>query len=222
MQLPFTLEQFLDVFRRYNASIGVAPLVLTFLGVTATALVSSRYPWRHRAIGTILVALTLWTGIVYHWRFFTQINPAAWFFGALFVAQAALLAVFGAMRGLLVFRTRRGGASILAYVLIAYALAVYPVLGWMLGHGYPVGPSFGAPCPTTIFFFGMTLLAIETVPVTVVLLPMAWAVIATSAAIQLGMLEDFGLGLSALIVAVELIRRRVTATPGLRELKTPG
>jgi len=103
--------------------------------------------------------------------------------------------------------------------VVLYALLVYPLLGWSLGHAYPTSPTFGAPCPTTIFFFGMTLLAIESVPVTVVLLPIVWAVIGTSAALQLGMREDFGLGLSAAIVAIELIRRRVKAMPRPRGLK---
>ncbi len=222
MQLPFTLEQFLDVFRRYNESVGVAPIALTLLGATAVGLAWSRHAWRHRAIGAILALLSLWTGAEYHWGFFTRINPAAWFFGALFVAQAALLAVYGAMRGLLVFTTKRNGVSVVGQLVVLYALVVYPLLGWALGHGYPMGPVFGAPCPTTIFFFGMTLLAIESVPITVVLLPMVWAVIGTSAALQLGMREDLGLGLSAAIVAIELIRRRVWAMSRRSELKVAG
>jgi len=112
MQLPFTLEQFLDVFRRYNESVGIAPIALTLLGAAAAGLAWSLHAWRHRVIAAILALLSLWTGVEYHWAFFTKINPAAWFFGALFVAQAALLAVYGGMRGLLVFTARRNGVAV--------------------------------------------------------------------------------------------------------------
>ncbi|MFI5311421.1 MAG: DUF6064 family protein [Gemmatimonadales bacterium] len=209
MQVPFTLEQFLGVFQAYNAGVGVAPLVLTMLGAAIAGLAMSRYPWRHRAVAGGLGVLWLWAGVVYHWGFFSRINPAAWLFGALFVLEAVLLAVYGVVRGRLLFTPRRDGASALGFALVLYALVIYPALGWMLGHGYPSGPSFGAPCPSTILFFGVVLWAIDTVPVAVVIVPMLWAAAGTSAALQLGMREDIGLPVAAAIVLFALTRRRV-------------
>jgi hypothetical protein len=40
--------------------------------------------------GIILAFLWLWMGIVYHFIYFSQINPAAKFFGALFILQGLL------------------------------------------------------------------------------------------------------------------------------------
>jgi hypothetical protein len=215
MQLPFSLEQFLEVFRRYHESVRGAPIVLTLVGVAAIGLASSDVRSRHRTVALVLAALWLWSGAVYQWGFFARINPAAWLFGAMFIVQALLLVVYGGVRERIVFAARRDGASVLGFLLMLYALAIYPALGWMLGHGYPAGPSFGAPCPTTIFFFGMALWAVDTMPAVVLVVPMLWAVVATSAALELGMHEDFGLAVAAGIVFFEVTRRRVARLNGL-------
>ena len=99
MSLPFTREQFLEVFRSYNAAIGFAPLVLLALAVAVLFLSYSQRAWRHRVISALLALLWLWSGMVYHWGFFSDINPAAKLFGALFVAQAVLLIILGVIRG---------------------------------------------------------------------------------------------------------------------------
>lgn len=51
------------------------------------------------------------------------------------------------------------------WALLAYASIVYPLLGQLLGHGYPAMPMFGiTPCPVTIFTFALCLLTTEPVP----------------------------------------------------------
>ena len=105
------------------------------------------------------------------------------------------------------------------WVLIIYALTVYPVLGWLFGHGYPTGPSFGAPCPVTIFTLGMMLWTSGSVPVAAAVIPVLWAILGTSAAVALGIHEDLALGVSAVIVVVTIIRTRNAARrlmPALR------
>ena len=111
------------------------------------------------------------------------------------------------MRGQLRLDPRPAGSSV-GWLLIAYALVIYPLLGWSQGHGYPAGPSFGAPCPTTIFFLGMMLWAVERIPVSLVVVPLLWAVLGTSAALQLGIWEDLGLPISAIVVLVAAVRRQ--------------
>lgn len=216
MQLPFSAGQFLDVFRAYNDAIGIAPAILIALAIALIALAHSQVAWRHRAITSGLALLWLWAGAVYHWGFFARINPAAQLFGALFVLQAAIL-LASAFRDRLHFNPRTAGTSWLGWVLMAYALLVYPVLGIAAGHGYPDGPSFGAPCPTTIFFLGMVFWVREPLPVKVVAIPLAWAFLGTSAAVQLGIPEDFALGVAAILVAAEVSRRRFLSRRALRQ-----
>jgi hypothetical protein len=92
-------------------------------------------------------------------------------------------------------------------VLILYAMVAYPIIGTLLGHGYPRSPSFGvAPCPTTIFTIGMLAFLSAPFPRYVFAIPIAWALIGSQAALQFGVYEDLGLlvaGLAAVWLAFD-------------------
>ena len=92
--------------------------------------------------------------------------------------------------------------------LIVYAMVAYPLLGMAFGHGYPQAPMFGlVPCPTTIFTFGMLLLAAR--PKRLLLwLPLVWSAIGFFAAVKFGICEDVGL-----LVAGDRDRRRHASGP---------
>lgn len=153
----------------------------------------------------LLSALWLWMGAVYHGVFFRRINPAASLFAAFFIVQAAILAV-QAVRGTAVIRPTASGAGIAGGLIVVYGLLVYPVLGAALGHHYPSSPTFGLPCPTTLFTLG-ALLWMRPLRVSLFLIPLAWAVIGTTAALRLGVYEDVGLAVAALTVLLVLIGR---------------
>lgn len=199
MRVPFTVEQFLEVFRRYNDAVWPAQWVLYALGIAVVVLAFRSTPEAGRVVSGILAALWLWMGVVYHLTFFRVINPAAVVFGIAFIAEAALFAWLGAWRGRLSFRARRDLAAVVGGLFVLYALVVYPLLGYALGHRYPVAPTFGLPCPTVIFTFGLLLCTDAPVPRSVLLVPVLWAAVGTSAAVQLGMREDFGLLAAAVV-----------------------
>jgi hypothetical protein len=208
MNLPFSAEQFLAVFARYNEAIWPAQIVAYGFGLGAVIL--AMRPFRHsdQAISLILVAFWAWNGAAYHLTFFREINGAAILFGTLFLAQAALLLFVGGVGRQLVFRVSRDGASAAGSILILYAMVGYPLLGALLGHGYPQAPVFGvAPCPTTIFTFGLLLWTVPPTPKRVLVIPLIWSVIGFQAAISLGILEDIGLLLAGLISTSVLLWR---------------
>lgn len=147
-------------------------------------------------------------GIVYHLVYFTAINKAAYLFGSLFIVQGLLFAYFG-MRDRLSFWFERGWYGILGGVLMLFALLIYPLIGYFNGHIYPAAPTFGLPCPTTIFTFGMFLLSDRKLPVTLLVIPFLWSIIGFMAAFSLGISEDAGLLVSGLIsVSVIVLRNR--------------
>lgn len=208
MQLPFSTEQFLGVFRAYNEAVGIAPALLIALALTAIVVSRGRAPSRHRIVAGVLAVLWLWAGVVYHWGFFTSINPIAKVFGALFVAQALALAYLGVWRGRIIFDPQHAAAEITGWVGIVYALLIYPGLGWAFGHGYPAGPSFGAPCPITIFFFSMMLWTRPPVSWALFIVPFGWAALGMSAAIQLGILEDLAMPALAVVFLLHILSGR--------------
>ena len=199
MALPFSRDQFFAVFAAYNDAVAPAQILLIALGIGAAALALRPSRWSDRAIGLVLAGLWLWMGVEYHWRFFRPINPAATLFGAAFVVEGVLLAWATVRPPRLAFRAPRSLRGGLALALLVYAFAVYPAIGWALGHRYPAAPTFGVPCPTTIATLALLLWTVNRPPVAVMLIPWAWALIGSTAAFRLGMWEDLGLPVALVI-----------------------
>jgi hypothetical protein len=206
--IPFTPEQFFDVFRWYNESVWPAQWLLAAMAVVAMVAAGRARAQSGHIASAVLAMLWLWSGVVYHLTFFTAINRAAVVFGALFVAQSMLFLWLGVRRHQLKFVARMDSVGIIGALLIVYALAVYPLLGYALGHRYPEAPTFGVPCPTTIFTFGLLVWCDPPVPRRLVVIPALWAVLGTMAALELGVPEDFGLLFSALIATPLVLWRR--------------
>jgi len=204
MSLPFTPEQFLSVFAVYNLSIWPMQIILNLVAIAAIILTIRKTSFSNKAISIILAFLWLWTGIVYHLTYFTSINKAAFVFGALCIIQGLIFLYTGVIRSTLSFQFQPDTKGIIGSILILYALVIYPVLGYALGHVYPTSPTFGAPCPTTIFTFGLLLWADRAMPKYVLAIPLLWSLIGFSAALSLGIREDIGL-LIAGITATALI-----------------
>ena len=199
--LPFTTEQFFAVFARYNVAVWPAQLLLTALAIALIPVARSGQPDASRLVSLGLALLWAWMGIVYHLGFFRAINPAATLFGLLFILEAGLLLWFGVRRGRVTFARRHDRRGILGGGLLVYALLVYPLLSVLLGHRYPAAPTFGLPCPTTIYTLGLLLWTAGAVPTVIATIPLLWAVIGTSAALLLGVPEDFGLAVGAFLIA---------------------
>jgi len=217
--LPFTIDQFLGVFEQYNHAIWPMHIIAYILGIAVIILAVKKTRYSDQIISVVLACVWVWMGIVYHLMYFSTINRAALGFGILFIIQASLWLVFGVVRPKLAFQVEANPYAVTGLVLIIYAMLVYPLLGTLFGHGYPRSPSFGvAPCPTTIFTFGLLLCTTARVPKTVLIIPFLWSVIGFGAALTLGIREDIGL-LVASVLSVGLLfwRDRTTIHAGRRE-----
>jgi len=199
MRLPFTIDQFLDVFRRYNLAVWPAQWVLVVAGLTAVVLALRERGSASRWVSVILAVMWFWMAAAYHLLFFTGINPAAIAFAAAFAVQGALFAWVAFRTPVVTYRPRSSVARVIGAALIVYAMVVYPMLGYALGHRYPATPTFGVPCPTTIFTLGLVVWAGRTLPGRLLVVPLAWSVVETSAAVSLGMMEDFSLSAAAIV-----------------------
>jgi hypothetical protein len=216
MHLPFTTEAFLDIFARYNTAIWPTQIVAYLLGVLAIVAAMRRFRGSDRLIGAILVILWLWVGAVYHLVFFRQINPAAALFGVFFIVQGGLFLVSGMIRQQLVFHLRADSAGWTGGLLMLYAMVIYPILGSLFGHVYPHTPTFGVtPCPLVIFTFGLLLVTSRRLPAYLLIIPSLWALLGLSAATVLGIRQDLGLIVSAVITIIMLAvrNRRAARTP---------
>lgn len=201
MNIPFTIDQFMDVFARYNQAVWPAQVIANLLALLALFLLSKKTRQADRTINGILAGLWFWMGLVYHLGFFSPINKAAFGFGALFILQGFLFLISGVFKNKISYRFRLDAFSGLGGLFILYGLVIYPILGLYLGHRYPQAPTFGVPCPTTIFTFGILLWADGKLPKYVLAIPLVWSIIGFTAALTLGILEDIGLLVAGLMGA---------------------
>ena len=214
MRIPFTVEQFLAVFARFNEAIWPAQLGAYLLGLLVFWLALRGGSQAARAVPWLLAGAWAFVGVAYHLLFFAEVNPVARGFGVVFLVQAGLLGWAGHGRRV-AFGWSRTPRAATGLVLVGYAMLIYPLLGAALGHAYPASPVFGVtPCPTTIFTFGVLLLTQGPVPRWLLLVPSLWAAVGTSAALQLGMREDLGLPVAAVAAVAFLLRPRPRPEPG--------
>lgn len=193
MNLPFTIEQFLNVFAEYNQAVWPFQIVLNLFALSAIILCFKKVKPGDKINSGILAFLWLWIGMVYHIMHFTSINKAAYVFGIVFILQGIVFIYAGIMRDYLSFNFSVSLYSVTGAIFILYALIVYPIVGHQLGHVYPQSPTFGLPCPTTIFTFGILLFTDKRIPKYVLIIPFLWSLIGFSAAVNLSVYEDFGL-----------------------------
>jgi len=183
MNLPFTQQQFLNVFQNYNFSVWPMQVVLVLLGLTAIYFAVLRHKPSNMIVAAVLSFLWLWMGVVYHILYFATINPAANVFGLLFIVQGFLFVFSGLFKNSLSFEFRSDAYGVMGAAFLLYALIIYPIIGYFQGHVYPQSPTFGLPCPTTIFTFALLLWADKKVPLYVLLVPFLWTLIGSTAAV---------------------------------------
>ena len=204
MQLPFTNEQFFDRFVAYNEALWPAVVALW----TASAVVARRLSARHqqdRWVSALLVWHWTWSALAYHVAFFTRINPAAWLFAALCLVQAALVFRVGVVQRRLSFAPWDNAWAPLAWGLIAYSLA-YPAINAFDHRSLLRIPTFGLPCPTTIFTAGVLMLATPRCW-SLSVVPVIWAVVGGSATFLLGVYADGALPIAGIALAIFSLRR---------------
>ena len=210
MALPFTVEQFHDVFRDYNRVVWPAQRLLAALALAAVAaaLRPKPWPWTGVFVSASLGFLWAWIAFAYHVAFFARINPVAYGFAALSAAGAVAFIWQGVVRRRLAFRRVPGLKTAAGVALVAFALVVYPVWSAYTGHPFPETPTFGLPCPTTIFTIGLLCFAVPPTPRSTLIVPLLWCLVGAQAALLLGVEPDFGL------VAAGLVGAALLATAG--------
>ena len=201
--MPFTAEEFLSVFARYNEAVWPGQLLLIGAGLDVVIMAIIARTLSRRIALALLGALWLWAAVFYHLAFFSRINPAAFFFAALFATNGCWL-LWIAARGEFEMQPPSKARIAAAAVVVIYALVLYPAIGYLAGLRYPATPTFGVPCPTTIFTLGVLLL-LPGVPRITFVIPVIWALIGSVAAFRFNLPQDYGL-LFAAAVALTILR----------------
>jgi hypothetical protein len=203
MKLPFTSQEFLELFKKYNLFVWPMQIVFCLIAILAIFLNFRKNETSSRVISVILAFFWLWMGIVYNLLFFSSINKAAYLFATVFIIQGFVFLIQGGIRNQFSFKFPRNIYGLTGSVLIIFALFVYPVIGSLQGHVYPYSPTFGLPCPTTIFTLGLLLWIDQKLNFS-----FFWSAIGFMAALQLGIKEDVSLLFAGVISLILFLSKR--------------
>ena len=205
MKLPFSSDEFFNVFERYNLSLWPVQVFIYILALLAVLATFSRRSNSSRIVMSILFFFWGWMGVVYHIMYFSSINKAAYLFGIIFLVQSFLFLYFGVIRNEIRIEFNLNLSGVLAMLFIAYSLVFYPLIGYSLGHIYPRNPTFGVPCPTTIFTFGLLLYSKSRISWYIIIVPLLWSIIGFYAALNLSVGEDFGLPVAGILSTILIL-----------------
>jgi hypothetical protein len=101
-------------------------------------------------------------------------------------------------------------------VRVVFALVVCPVWSAHAGHRCPATPTFGLPCPTTLFTIGLLDFAVPLTPRSPVFAPLLCCLVGAQAAFLFGVQPDLGLMAAAVmglgLLATACQRRRTSRT----------
>lgn len=208
MSLPFSREEFFGVFARYNEAVWPAQLGLYLVALIALVFAFRRSRDASRGVYAVLAILWLWMAVVYHGAFFFAINPLAALFAVVFLIQAFIFAGLAAQRTVAVIDPLNDFSGWAGGVLVCFGLVFYELLSMAKGHFYPYQPTFGLPCPTTIFTLGLLLWGWQRIPRFALVIPILWACIGTLAAFQLGVAEDLSLAGALVVITVAAFMRK--------------
>lgn len=214
MRLPFSVEQFFAVFVQYNTAVWPAQVGLLALGLIAVVFVLRPRASSGPIVSAILALLWAWLGVVYHMGFFRPINPLATAFAILSLLGALGFVWWGVVRPQLQFARPATWRAWTGSTLLIYALLVYPALSWMAGHHYPALPTFGLPCPTTIFTFGVLAFLARPYPWQIFVVPVLWSLIGGQAAFLLSVPQDIGLLVAGVLGVILALNSRVGVPQG--------
>ncbi len=209
MTIPFTVEAFYGVFSAYNIAVWPMQLPLLALGVLAVVLLIRQRRYSSVGISVILTGLWIWQALGYHLAFFTVINPLAYGFAALFFAGALTFFWQGVTCKKLIFKHTTGWRQWAGSSLIFFALAIYPAWTYLEGHHYPAFPTFGLPCPTTLFSIGILAFLVKPYPRSVFVIPILWCFVGSQAAFVFAVRADLGLIVAAVVGLIMLVQPKV-------------
>jgi hypothetical protein len=207
MKFPFTTEQFFAVFEKYNTTIFPVQILIFLLGCFILFLVCTKKNNLDKFIGYLIGCIWLWTGIAYHILFFTAINKGAYIFGAMFIMQGILF-IISTLQGKLLFGFIDTMAKRISCFFILFGLVLYPLIGFILEKSIVHTISFGLPCPTTIFTFGLLGLQLDVIKKRFLIIPFIWSFIGLFAAISMGVYQDVVMPIAALYTIIVCIKSK--------------
>ena len=203
------VDDFFNTLQTYNETFVPMFIITLVLSVIAVFLAFRKSKYSDKSTAAILGFLYLWSGLAFFILFFGSVDvevfglrlSGMWYLsGILFVAQSILILFFGVIKSSLSFRFVWGLHGFAGALLVVYAMVIYPIVGFLTGFIYPRYPVFGiAPCPVTIFTFGLLQWSDKKTPLLVAIIPLVHALTGILPILVYSIWADVGLFFSGVI-----------------------
>jgi len=153
-------EGFYQIFASYNTTYLPVLGIFWVLLLISTVLVLVRPNRRTNTLIKVLLAVGfLWSGVVFFPFYMTMIAVP----GALTSLGVGILFAIDALRSrIAICLPKQGWLRYVTIILVVWALGLYSLTGYTLGHPYPQGPLPVAPCPMTILSIALISTSMDT------------------------------------------------------------
>jgi len=203
-------DQLFNVIETYNLDVWPAQIVFYVLAILSLFILlrtkKSLGEPSNKIICLILAFYWLWVGIVFDAIYSSSINPLSLATGVICIIEAILIIYYGVYKNSLRFIFNTDTYSMIGVFFIVFALVVYPVVGIFSGLNFPRAPILSAPCPTTIFTFGLFMMLNKQFPKIILAIPLFFAILGITNLLY-GIYADIMLTISGIATALLLIWR---------------
>ena len=221
--LLFSPRTYYRMFELYHDDVWPAQLVAAAIAIAMLALLRRNDRWSDAAVAGIAAACWMWVAVAFHTRRYAAINPAARYFGALFIAQALILVWIGVLRRRVSFG-RTGDAPMWTLPVMLIALLAPPLVGRAAERTWSQVELVGlTPDATALATIGLLLVASPPAPRVLMVAPLVWCVAAGATLWALGAAEARVMIVGGLVAFLAMLRRprSLARMPGEAAARTP-
>ena len=199
---------FSEVFGLFNLITWPVQLIAYLTGIAAVIFALRPTEQRGRNVAIILAMAWLWIGgaylILIVLRLASTGSPEEFILSALFILQGILLFVYGTALGRLRFGFAVNTIPMIGTGFIIYALVLHSLFGGIFARCTIFGV---APCPVTVFTFGLMLWASRPFPLFLVIVPLLWSLLTLLPSGNSSMPSDPVVGLAGILGTILVIVR---------------
>ena len=205
--LLFSSKTYYRMFELYHDAVWPLHLVVLAIVVAIFLLLRRSDAWTGVVIAALVALGWAWVGIAFHLQRYASINWAAKYFGAAFIAQAALLVWYGVIKRRLTFPGLGDETGRLGPATFIVALVIPPLAVLAQDRGWSqVDLAWLTPDATAMMTLALLLGATPRAPRLLVVIPIAWCAVAAATLTALESPEAW-VPVVALIASIAALRR---------------
>lgn len=203
--LAYSADVYFALMGQYNDAVWLARLLASLLGVIVVFLLFRPSRTATITIAAVLSLFWAWTGIAFHWFYFSAYYFMAPIFAGLFVLQALAIAWVAWRTPDLRFSVPQGVTGWTGATLLFLAMIVYPFFAPLSGRDWAQASMFGVSSATVVLFtLGLFVLSVPRRWL-MATIPLMWCAYSAYVAWALPSPADAVLPLAGLIAVVVVL-----------------